>query len=368
MDEPGGPRFRKTSVQSLEILVSRRPESGSERVYIRDPWRVSRSGWATAARSDRWTWRPCGPGSPRGSIDGDSPVMRPGSRKWVPLSTISELKGALGVSQAEGQGQGRAGAEGRRARGGRGVRRRAHRRSTGLRVRVVARPAAARRRRPRLPGVSPERGALGLRRSALARARARGARARPRARAPAGTLARKLVRIVLILAAFALFPLAGILIAQGERGAAPAGARLRVADRVGPRRAAAAAARLGGPADRRAAGAGRRLRRLQLRPRAGLGGRAADPRLVDGRAPLHGRRARPHARRARGLGAAEARQPAGEGAEGRARHARAPAARRRRLPGHRAAPARRRDGRPVPRPAAAVAARASRPATRRASA
>ena len=36
---------------------------------------------------------------------------------------------------------------------------------------------------------------------------------------PGWDLARKLVRIVLILAAFALFPLAGILIAQGERGA-----------------------------------------------------------------------------------------------------------------------------------------------------
>src|SRR5207344_2100054 len=33
----------------------------------------------------------------QGLIDGDSPVMRPGSRKWVPLSSIAELKGILGA-------------------------------------------------------------------------------------------------------------------------------------------------------------------------------------------------------------------------------------------------------------------------------
>jgi len=37
----------------------------------------------------------------QGLVDGESPVMRPGSRKWVPLSTISELKGALGVSRGK---------------------------------------------------------------------------------------------------------------------------------------------------------------------------------------------------------------------------------------------------------------------------
>ena len=35
----------------------------------------------------------------QGLVDGDSPVMRPGSRKWVPLGTIQELKGALGLTR-----------------------------------------------------------------------------------------------------------------------------------------------------------------------------------------------------------------------------------------------------------------------------
>jgi hypothetical protein len=29
----------------------------------------------------------------QGLVDGSSPVMRPGTRKWVPLSTVPELKG-----------------------------------------------------------------------------------------------------------------------------------------------------------------------------------------------------------------------------------------------------------------------------------
>ena len=35
----------------------------------------------------------------QGLVDGTSPVMRPGSRKWVPLASVPELKGALGASR-----------------------------------------------------------------------------------------------------------------------------------------------------------------------------------------------------------------------------------------------------------------------------
>ena len=153
----------------------------------------------------------------QGLVDGDSPVMRPGSRKWVPLSTISELKGVLGVSQ------GKAKAKAKRAK------RAAEREGVPeiddeespvdrLRVRVVAglllllaarlgylafRPSAALAAFDGAPWLELSLGALAL----------------GLALVPGWSLARTIVRAVLILAAFALFPLAGILIAQGERGA-----------------------------------------------------------------------------------------------------------------------------------------------------
>jgi hypothetical protein len=37
----------------------------------------------------------------QGLVDGDSPVMRPGSRKWVALGTVEELKGAVGVTRSK---------------------------------------------------------------------------------------------------------------------------------------------------------------------------------------------------------------------------------------------------------------------------
>jgi hypothetical protein len=153
----------------------------------------------------------------QGLVDGDSPVMRPGSRKWVPLSTISELKGALGVST------GRAKAKAKRAK-------KAAERDGALelddeptavdrlRVRVVAglllllaaglgflayRPSEALSAFDGAPWLELSLGALAL----------------GLALVPGWNLARNIVRIALILAAFALFPLAGILIAQGERGA-----------------------------------------------------------------------------------------------------------------------------------------------------
>ena len=150
----------------------------------------------------------------QGLVDGDSPVMRPGSRKWTTLGTVPELKSVVGA------------------------RRRA------------ARPSRARPGRPERESTAAEepapvdlwrvRGVGGL---LLAAAAAFGSLAwRPANASPVfdgapwlqvalGTLAlglallpgwdlgRRVVRVALLLVAFALFPLAGILIAQGERGA-----------------------------------------------------------------------------------------------------------------------------------------------------
>ncbi len=152
----------------------------------------------------------------QGLVDGDSPVMRPGSRKWVPLGTIQELKGALGLT----------------------------------RPKASSRPARARPERAApasLPAASPEAvdhwrvrvvGILLLAAAAVLGILAwRPAEAPPAfdgapwwqlalgalalgiALLPGWDLARRGVRLALLLVAFALFPLAGILIAQGERGA-----------------------------------------------------------------------------------------------------------------------------------------------------
>jgi hypothetical protein len=152
----------------------------------------------------------------QGLVDGDSPVMRPGARRWVALGTIPELKGALGASRP------RAASRPRRARPAR-----AEAEPAGAdeptavdlwRVRVVGalllvaaaafaylawRPADASPVFDGAPWLQVALGALALGLALL----------------PGWDLARRGVRIALLLVAFALFPLAGILIAQGERGA-----------------------------------------------------------------------------------------------------------------------------------------------------
>jgi hypothetical protein len=153
----------------------------------------------------------------QGLIDADSPVMRPGSRKWVPLGTIPELKG-LGVTQPK-------------------PKKRAKQQKLesldeepsydyddepssldAVRMRVVCallllaaagfgflawRPAYANSAFDGAPWLEMAMGAIALGLALL----------------PGRDLLRKLVRVVLMLAAFALFPVAGILFAQGERGA-----------------------------------------------------------------------------------------------------------------------------------------------------
>jgi hypothetical protein len=152
----------------------------------------------------------------QGLVDADSPVMPPGSRKWVALGTIPELKGTLGVSRPKGGA--------RRARAARDEEEPSAAvagESTSvdlLRVRFVGvlllvaaaafaylawRPAQA---SPTFDGAPWPQIALGALALGLALL-------------PGWDLARRVVRIALLLVAFALFPLAGILIAQGERGA-----------------------------------------------------------------------------------------------------------------------------------------------------
>ena len=152
----------------------------------------------------------------QGLVDGDSPVMRPGSRRWVPLRSVPELAGAVGAAR-----------------------------------RPVARPAGRRPTPARdapLPRVEPsalDRGrVIGVGAILLAVAAGLGWLAwRPHeaqaafdgtpwlelalaalavglAVLPGRNLGRRLARVALAVAAFAFFPVAGILVAQGERGPA----------------------------------------------------------------------------------------------------------------------------------------------------
>jgi hypothetical protein len=150
----------------------------------------------------------------QGLVDGNSPVMRPGTRKWVPLATVPELKGALGASRPKAAPRAsrarRAEAEPAAALEPAGVDRwRA--RIVGLLLLAAAaalgylawRPAEA---APGLDGAPWLQLALGALAVGLALQLG-------------WDLARRGVQVVLFLVAFALFPVAGILIAQGERGA-----------------------------------------------------------------------------------------------------------------------------------------------------
>jgi hypothetical protein len=152
----------------------------------------------------------------QGLIDGDSPVRRSRSRSWVPLGTLPEFKGAARSTRTPG-------AKGRRpARESRAVEQEERGepvsidqwrlRGTGVLLLVVAlalglvawRPHVAHPAFDGAPWTQMALATLGLALAVL----------------PGWELSRRLVRVVLVLAAFALFPLAGILIAQGERGTA----------------------------------------------------------------------------------------------------------------------------------------------------
>jgi hypothetical protein len=157
----------------------------------------------------------------QGLIDGDSPVMGPGSRKWVPLSTLSELRGSLGATARSSRAS-----RSRAATARRGSDEEAEADLTiepggfdrwritavgGVLLAVAAafgylawRPQSALPSLDGAPWLQLALGALALGLALL----------------PGWQLARRGVRVVLLLVAFALFPVAGILIAQGERGTA----------------------------------------------------------------------------------------------------------------------------------------------------
>jgi hypothetical protein len=150
----------------------------------------------------------------QGLIDGDSPVMRSGSRQWVSLRTLPEFKNAPGRSggrrkskkaapaddAAEAEDAGETSLDEIRVRG------------TGVLLLLAAAGIGLLAWRPQL--VVPAFDGAPWLQIAL------GAFALGLALLPGWGFARRLVRILLLLLAFALFPLAGILIAQGERGVA----------------------------------------------------------------------------------------------------------------------------------------------------
>ncbi|HSD28020.1 MAG TPA: DUF4339 domain-containing protein [Vicinamibacteria bacterium] len=154
----------------------------------------------------------------QGLVDGDSPVMPPGTRKWVSLGTVEELKGALGATRPK--------AASRRARA-----REAEVESAAFEYAGAGEPTAADVWRVRVVGIllvvaAAVFGLLAWRSEYAApafdgapwRPVALGTLALGLALLPGWNLGRRGVRLVLLLVAFALFPLAGILIAQGERG------------------------------------------------------------------------------------------------------------------------------------------------------
>jgi hypothetical protein len=153
----------------------------------------------------------------QGLVDADSPVMRPGTRSWVALGTVEELRGALGATRPK--------AASRVARG-----RKAQAEADDVDA-WADEPAAADLWRVRFIGIvllaaAAVFGLLAWRPEHAApvfdgapwRPIALGALALGLALLPGWNLARRGVRLVLLLVAFALFPVAGILVAQGERG------------------------------------------------------------------------------------------------------------------------------------------------------
>ncbi len=147
----------------------------------------------------------------QGLIDGDSAVRPPRSRKWVPLGTLPQFKNARRKAKAKKKGE----AEGtdlpaapREATSIDDWRVRA----TGVLVLAVAaglgflawQPDLV---RPAFDGAPWLEMALGTLAMALLVL-------------PGWPAGRRIVRVVLLLAAFVLFPITGILIAQGERGVA----------------------------------------------------------------------------------------------------------------------------------------------------
>jgi hypothetical protein len=154
----------------------------------------------------------------QGLVDADSPVMRPGTRSWVTLGEVEELKGALGATRPKASVR-------------RGRSRKAEAEAEEVDYAGAGEASAADLWRVRFIGIlliaaAALFGLLAWRPEYAApvfdgapwHPVALGTLALGLALLPGWNLARRGVRLVLLLAAFALFPVAGILIAQGERG------------------------------------------------------------------------------------------------------------------------------------------------------
>jgi len=152
----------------------------------------------------------------QGLLDGDSPVMRSGTRQWVTLRTLPEFQKAAGRSPGRAKAKAKERIEIDEDDAAEGYDWSGPTALDGIRVRVAGvvllllaagfallawRPDVA------LPAFD---GAPWLQ-------MALGAFALGLALVPGWNFARRLVRLLLLLCAFALFPLTGILIAQGER-------------------------------------------------------------------------------------------------------------------------------------------------------
>ncbi len=148
----------------------------------------------------------------QGLIDGDSPVRPPRSRQWVPLGTLPQFKTARRTPQ------GKKGSKAKDADLPEAAPREPTTidewrvRATGVLLLALAaglgfvawRPHVARPAFDGAPWLEMTLGTLALALLVL----------------PGWHLGRRIVRVVLLLGAFVLFPLTGILIAQGERGVA----------------------------------------------------------------------------------------------------------------------------------------------------
>jgi hypothetical protein len=153
----------------------------------------------------------------QGAVDEDSLVMRPGTRKWVPLGTIPEFRGTVGRTPTQMLGRSRRGAvavdsdEPERSSVPRRFDRWPHVLAALLLLVTAAVFGGLAWKPDQVVPVFDGAPWLELALGALALALAL---------LPGWSLMRRLVRIVLLLASFALFPLVGILLAQGQRGLA----------------------------------------------------------------------------------------------------------------------------------------------------